>query len=294
MRSFVLSRRFFLPFFLLLIVYAGYTGWTFGELYWRDFQARGLPTTVFIRWLWLNTAGDILGYNILLSLLFGMVYWSHYYSGKQGKQFTPFAARQVVSIGIIAIAGFVYVSFLSPVSTAKSQTMLSNVIFARSYSEFKELMGKQETVDYRNEKAMDLWELYRLKRTQSLQKEEPESPRLLQTRLQDKRWKIEFEINKKYVFPLTIILFWIMGILMGYSFCKIHRIFPLLIAFLILPAAWYYFQHGSEIAISRGRTGVISGLFRTDIILAAILLIWYFLLLKFRVIGKKPAQAIVE
>lgn len=284
MKVFIFSKRFFIPF---LIVFAGHFIYLTAEIYrvyQVDFNGKGVPSSVLWKWLW-QSGGIFMGISFFAAFIVALSFYSHAKAKKDKNNFQPFSRINILLVMVMAIAGFFYISFCVPKNTLKAAQILSNVVFARSYDEFKKLM-KDPVGNYKAERMMTLPELNR-KKASAKNDENQHGISMFPEKYRVAIQKINWEIARKYAFPLTIILFYITGIFVGLSFYKIHSIVAILFSYFFIFIGWYYCQQVFEYWYKRGAFNVFIGAFGAVMLLTVLLVGWYFGLKRYGAFDKK-------
>ena len=249
MKVFLFSRRFLVPLLIIWILHLIYVEWEMWRLWKDDLTGKGLPTSLKFEWLLIQASGYIMPLSFLVSFLIAMIIYSHYRAKKE-KHISPdfFSTWNLLSVIFLAVIAFLYTSFIEPRSNLKSQELLAEIIWAKSYDELKDgLRNPKAGKSFKGPGTMTITELFHakdsLKATYNI-KEEYDFPYL--NKDQRVLRKIQQEINKKISLPFTVILFYFIGLFLGASFYKIHVIDPLLIGYLILFVSWYYIRQVFE------------------------------------------------
>ncbi|MFN8292030.1 MAG: hypothetical protein U0U70_17380 [Chitinophagaceae bacterium] len=279
MKGFIFSRRFFIPF---LIVLAGHMAWfcyRMYSLYKPDLVNKGLPSAVLWKWTWYNATGSFLLYGFLSGFVTGITFYSHYRYRKDRIGFRPFSVVNTSLLLAIAVAGFLYSSFGVPRQLFKARILLNDIVYARSYEEFSKL-AKDTIRPIKSEATMTLPELYRHRL--SVKKGESLEGNFLFPGIQNKTLnKVRLAIAEKYTTALLIILFGIAGIFCGLSFYKVRVIVPLLISYFAVFTGWFYCNRLFVWQYKYGNAGLVTGAFGASLLLLLILAGWYLGLRKY-------------
>lgn len=272
MKIFIFSRRFLIVFFSLLLLAGAYFFWEMRDLYYDDFKGKGLPSSVMTGWLLNNIAGRTLSLMILLSLLAGMSYYSHYASKRYGSAYKPFSVLNITVVMAIALVLFLFVSFSAPSFTQRSLVTVSNMVFARTAEEFYKAQ-KDTTPVTKTESIMTLPELI---------KEKKEGGRPIK--------KLSYEIGKRIALPFSVILNYILGVLLGISFRRLPGIVPLLLSYFVLFAIIYYTDQYFRTQYNKDNIGSFLAANGTTIIFGMLAVVWYFILRRYN----KPKPEFTE
>jgi hypothetical protein len=288
MKIFILSRRFLLPLFITWILHLGYAAWDMWRLYRYDFESKNMPASVKAEWLWGVVAGRVLITTFLLAFLVAMTWYSHYRMKKESG-YRPFALAPVLLVTGIAIAGFVYTSFCQPRITQRNMRLLSAVIYSGTLRDFSmEIKNFPEI--FKAPKAMTLPELLYARNELAREAMEPPTNPAFGNMLHRDRKEIAYLIAEKEGLPVTIILFYILAVFLGASFRRVHLLFPLLIAYFIVFAGWYFGQEFSHKAYWREKLGAFWAANLMTLVLGIIALGWFFILQKRGVFRQKETE----
>jgi hypothetical protein len=274
MKVFIFSRRFLIPFFIVWIFTLGYLTWEFWELYRADFTGKGFRDSVIAEWLITLVGGKILYLSFLLALLAGVTFHSHYNSKRKVAVYMPFSKVNILAIIVLALAGFIYMSFYEPLVSLRNKTLLSNIIYSGSDEELQSLQ-KDTLPATKHEITMTLSELYEAR---GIIANRDDKARLEGYSMFIRPERIRYEIAKKTGVPFMIICVYALGVLLGISFRRLPRIVPLAIAYLFLYGALYYCDQYFRVQYFGGNTGILLGANGVTLIFGVLSIIWYFIL----------------
>lgn len=289
-RVFIFSRQLLLPLLIVWAAHLGWLGWEFWKAYGADFRGKGLPAIVACKWIWVQLSSEILLLTLLASLPVALAWYSHYQVKKDRVVFRPFSALNMLVIVLIAGIGFFYISFIAPRQNLKSLNMLSAIVFSKNYDEYKRVLadneeGKDELQLTFQDRLRTLPELLERKAYLEKQPEVDHLGNLYPVKPSLK--KVRLEIAKRIMFPFTLLEFYIAGIFMGLSFYKTFRIIPALLSWFIIVAGWFMLYNLFLVMCNRERIGFFTAAYGTQILLAAILVFWYWALRKYGFFAKE-------
>jgi lipopolysaccharide export LptBFGC system permease protein LptF len=102
--------------------------------------------------------------------------------------------------------------------------------------------------------------------------------------------KVRLEIAKRIAFPFTLLEFYIAGIFMGLSFYKTYRLIPALLSWFIITSGWFMLYNLFQVLYNRERINFFPAAYGTQLLLAVILVFWYWALRKYGFFTKGKAD----
>jgi hypothetical protein len=267
MRIFLFSRRFLIPFFLILILHLVYFEWEAWQLYKDDLDKKGIPGSIKLEWMLRQAAGYVLSLSFLIAVLSGAVLYGHQYLKRNNDHRKIFSPANILAIMIVSLVGFYYVSFLQPGNSTKARMLLADIVFARPEEPFE-----RTTMELRkNWEQFTLPELYKARDSVQHVLLNPNSNLMDQLNTTKREYqRYDYLINNKIAYAFTIIVFYFFGILLGISFRKTVAAVPLLIGYFLLFPVWAYSEAILEELHARDKINAFLAGFGITILLALI------------------------
>ena len=290
MKSFILSKRFLVPLFILWLLHLAYLGWEMWRTYKDNLNGKGFPFSLKFKWILNLVAGSALVLSFLVAFLVAMILYSHYYVKKERPILKIFfSTYNIIVLILIASTVFAYKSFAEPKIRLKGYDLLSQIIWAKSNQEFKDKAPELEKMPaYKTPATMTLTELFQARDSLRSIKDvgaEFEFPYLRNDKRELQR--IKYEINKRATVPFSVILFYFLGVLVGASFYRLHVIVPFLVGYLIIFTLWFYIEIFLERLYKKDQIGVFLGSNGAAIFFAFIAVAGFLILRKYGVFHKK-------
>lgn len=284
MKVFVTSRRFLIPLLIVWIAQTGYLTWQMWIEYKGDFQGKGLPAWVKTEWFASLAAGSFVLPSFLAAFLVATAWYSHY-RAKRDAGCRPFSLISLLVATGIALLGFIYTSYCAPKMIGRNRELLVAVVYAGSSIEFEQAI--KVPLLLRNPQVLTLPELLKTKDSLGLERQPAADDFVFGDNDNRKKREINYHIANKIGLPILILLFYVLGTLLGISFRRTYGAFPVLIAYFILFAGWYYGQEYFHRAYRREESGILMGANGMTLILTVIALGWLLIFRKYRMSGKE-------
>lgn len=271
MRGFLFSRKFWIPFLVTLLLYLLYFVWEFWNLYKADFNGKQVPFSASLGFLFYSAAA--LATNAyFLAILTGVSYFFHQILKKSSSDVSILYKKSFISLLIIVVAGFYYVSFVEPNCYYRNVRILSSVVMMKPGDKFI-----MDTISYKNERMMTLPELLEVKRQAEIGKMDSDfSLYANETKLK----KINWQIWNKISYPVNLLLLCLLATLLGISLRRTKGIVVLILAFIILFTGFYYSQKLFEFWYNKGKIEFYLGIFGTAIIMLIVYISWHLIIRK--------------
>ncbi|MCX6318769.1 MAG: LptF/LptG family permease [Bacteroidetes bacterium] len=285
--NFLFSRRFWIPFILVLLAHLWWFGRELGGTYIDDFKGKGLPESLFREWLWTSLNGPIVYVSFLAAFITGITWFSHYNTKRRQSSFRPFSFGSMAILISISGLVFVYMAIIAPHISRKEKRILTEVVFARSYKEFTDGMKRVDTSIVHTVRALTLSELFDRKRSLQHRDLDEFDKTGIRYPLDNSVRKVRFEIAKRFSVPLIVALFYFCGIFMGFSFYKTYRLIPFFLSWILLALGWFVLDTFSSVLYRRETLGLFTSVWGPILILSFILFVWYWALRRYGFFHKK-------
>jgi hypothetical protein len=270
MKSFVVSKRFWIPFLVMLLTHIVALTWNIWMMYKDDFEGKILPPGIKTEWLWRQVSGKILLQCFLLAFIVGIIFYAHRAAKKDGEPRRPLSLVNMIFAGLFSLLGFLHTSFYEPVNFRRGTGMLTEIIYARPGETVQlEKMNSDDRIN--TPRTMTLPQLY-----QARNAVKSNEATAFDNFFGDNKRKISFSIAEKIAMPFTIIAFYLLGAVMGISFRRTHVIFPVLIVYFIVFSFLQFIQSYLERLYKREELSVFWGAYGMTvfaIVLAIVLLL---------------------
>jgi hypothetical protein len=278
---FLLSRRFWLPFLLVLLAHLWWFGREIGGLYADDFKGKGFPSAVFREWLWCALNGPIIYVSFLAAFVTGITWYSHYHTKRRPSSFRPFTFGSMAMLISISGLAFFYMADIAPGFARKQRKVLSEAVFTRSYLEFKAGMKKVDSSFIHSEKSLTLNELFARKKTLQHRTMVEFDKTGEKYPIENSLRMVRFEIAKRFSVPVVVILFYICGIFMGFSFYKTYRLIPFFLSWLLVALGWFVLDSLLMNLYKRESVGLFIGAWGSSLAMAFVVSVWYWALRRY-------------
>ena len=287
MKIFLFSRRFLIPFFIVLLLHFVYIEWQDWNAWKDELKGKGLPSSLIYQWLLTRIAGSLLILSFVNSFFIAVVFYSHHNVRKERFISSEFFSKwNLLAVILLSLTAFLYTSFAEPKNNIKTMELLKEIVWAKPGEQLADdsLKITPRSSDYKkNPRLMNINELFHAKDSlRALEKNGKEFSSPYFTAGNSKLRTVESLISKKFALPFVIILFYFLGIFFGASFYKIHVIVPLLISFFILLTGWYYVQRVFEWFYHQQHINAFLGANGTTIIFSLLVLVWFYVLKKYK------------
>jgi hypothetical protein len=261
------------------------------DLYKDDFAGKGLPGSLKTEWLLRQAGGNILLSTFLLALLIGTTYYAHQYLKRNSEHRSIFSGKNMLVITLLGLAGFYYTSFLQPGNDMKSRMLLADIVYTNAGEPFQRTEEMHKTRE-----VMTLPELYHAK--DSIARTAVSHPEYLtpggNNPRQHELRMYDFKIMQKIAFPFTVVLFYIMGILVGISFRKTIGLVSLLISYFLVYTGWSYGQSLMKQWFNQEKTNAFMANFGMLLLLLVVAIGLFLLLKKYGFYKSRPDELSLE
>ncbi len=243
------------------------------DMYEDDLEGKDLPGSLKLNWLWNSAQSVLMKAGLLVATITAATYFAH----REMKQRTFDFRKSWMAGFIVAAAGFWYVSFVEPPANMKAREQLARIIY---FDPLKDSTAEMSGVSVmKNERTATLTELMTMRDSFRVK----DTGQLMMQSLQMRQYqKYTHAINEKFAFPLTVLLFFALGLLAGVTMNRLHVVFALLIDYLFVFSIWYYLDSYFENQLKSARITPFVGAFGPLLIFIPIAIIWYFLLRKMK------------
>jgi hypothetical protein len=270
MNGFLFSRTFLLPFFISLIIFDSYLVLKFWNLYKDDFAAKAIPSGFIWEWIWRQASGTFLQQSFLLAFLTGIIFYSQQFFKKRRSMFRPFSLVNIVTLIIISFFAFRFVSFTEPRIYEKGMTLLSDVVFTKPGVTFK----RTTPLGIATPRTMILPDLI-IARETSRKFERDKIRGVQKPGINSESRSYDIQIWKKIAYPITIIVFYLLGNLLGVSSHRLRAVFVLFFTYFFFFTCWYYANAFFERLFKQEKIEAFLACFGTLFILIAIMIPWF-------------------
>ncbi len=145
MRVFIFSKKFAIPFITGFGFYIFCTLCQLWQLYKDDVIGKNLPFSIKYGWFLYQAVGSLITLCFLLAFLTGVTYFAHQYSKVHLKTMYFLSGKNLMAVMIIAVTGFLYVSFIRPLANYRSITLLADIYYMRPGETFKRTEGGRKS-----------------------------------------------------------------------------------------------------------------------------------------------------
>ncbi len=295
MKIFILSRRFLIPFFIVLLLHFAYIEVLEWSIWEDELYGKGVPSSLIYKWLLSRIGGSLLILSFVNSFFIAVVFYSHYNVRKERFISSTFFSKwNLLVVILLSLSAFLYISFAEPKNNIKRMEVLAEIVWAKPGEEFADdsLKLTPRSTHYKdNARSMNINELFNARDSlRALDNNGEEFSFPYGTAGTGQLRTVEYLIGKKFALPFVLIMFYVLGIFFGASFYKLHVIVPLIVGYFIFLTGWYYVQNVFEWLYKRQDFSAFIGSNGATIIFSVLAVVWFFVLKKYKLFKMNDNQ----
>ena len=287
MKIFILSRRFWIPFFVVLLLHVFYIEWQDWNTWKDELKGKGLPSSLIYQWLLTRIAGALLLLSFVNSFFIALVFYSHYHVKKE--KFIPskfFSTWNLLVVIILSLSAFLYTSFAEPKNNIRTMELLEKIVWSTPGEQpADDSVGLTSKSSHykKNPRLMNINQLFNARDSlRAMENKEEEFSFPYGTTGNGELRTVEYLISKKFALPFSVIVFYFLGIFFGATFYKLHVIIPVITGYFILLSGWYFVQRLFEWLYHQQHIGVFLGSHGATIFFSLLGVVWFYVLKKYK------------